>query len=87
MSDVTKIEIGEMCSKLKDDGISLEQIGKLLGVSRLQVGNYIKGKTKVPKVNVCMNALENVVINGKPALTGPYVDEAHLRNTYAMSLI
>ena len=82
--DVIKLTVQETANKLNEDGISLEKIGVLFGVSKLHVNNYMKGKTKNPKPNVCWNVYNNVIIDNKKVLVGPYVDAQHLENTMKM---
>lgn len=82
--EVVKLTIKEVCIALQKDGIPMEDIGKLIGVSRLQIHNYVKGRTLNPKPRVCKKVFDNVVIDGKKVLVGPYQNEDHLHMTIEM---
>ena len=78
------MNIKDLCKHLQDSGLSLEQIGELLGVSRLQVTNYLSGKTVNPKPQVAFNAWDNVLIEGEPVLLDQYKNPQHLADTKFM---
>lgn len=82
--ETVKLPIKDVCTSLSKDGLTYEAIGNLIGVSRLQVANYISGKTKDPRPTVCFKVFKNVIIDNKKVLTGPYIDETHLENTMKM---
>ena len=78
------LNIKEICDKLCDDGLTHEQIGKLIGVSRLQVQNYITEKTKSPRPQVSFKIWDNIVIDGKKVITDNYKNPEHLQMTREM---
>ncbi len=84
MQNYTSKSIKEVCIQLQKDGLSLDNIGKLLNVSRLQVNNYIIGKTKTPKPQVAFNIWDNVKLEGLPVLLDLYKNPEHLTMTRDM---
>ncbi len=78
------LSIKEICDRLHDDGLTHEQIGNLIGVSRLQVKNYIDEKTKEPRPQVSFNIWDNVILDGKKVVTDNYLNPEHLAMTRQM---
>ena len=78
------LNIKAICIRLSSDGLTHEQIGTLIGVSRLQIRNYISGKTKSPRPKVSFNIWDNVIIDGKRVITDNYLNPEHLEMTRTM---
>jgi len=84
MQSYVSKSIKDLCIQLNKDGLSQENIGKLIGVSRLQVTNYVTGKTKATKPRVAFNVWDNVKIEGLPVLLDTYKNPEHLLMTREM---
>jgi hypothetical protein len=80
-----KMSIQSLCLLLRDSNWSKPQIGATIGVTELQVYNYMSGKTLTPKVNVCKNVWDNIKVEGKPVLINVYNTPEELEQHYEIA--
>ncbi len=83
-NEYVQVGIKSLVAYLSDSGVSYEKIAKMWGVSKLQIFNYAKGKTKRPSAQIAMSIYESTTFEGKPVVLDHYADLQHLENTYKM---
>jgi len=80
--NIERMSLSSIISLLQDNRYNNTQIGKLLGVTPLQVHYYKIGKTKNPSPIIVMRLLTKFEINGFHFLADVYEDFEDLDRHY-----
>jgi len=80
------MDLKSIVSLLHEQHYTNKDIGTMLGVTKLQVHYYHRGKTKTPSALVCKAIYDNVRFNGKPILIDLYKTPKELEIHYEREL-
>ena len=82
--DWITVNVQTLVRYLSDSGLSYEKIGKLWGISKLQVYNYANGVTRRPSVKVAMAIYDTTKFEDLKVVLEGYKDVQHLKNSFDM---
>ena len=84
MEETITVNVQNLVRYLSDSGLSYEKIGKMWGVSKLQIYNYANGVTRRPSVKVAMAVYNTSKFEGLKVVLEGYKDAQHLKNSFEM---